>query len=145
MNLIVDTNIVFYLLAGNKKIESLLNETTVHIPFIVEIELLSHPSIAQKELELIRSFIKDSIQIPYSDSLKELVIKIRRESKVKIPDALREKLFEPFYRIEGEEAKKGLGLGLYIASEIALAHEGDINVTSSDNETVFSFVMPANN
>nr|WP_081912631.1 ATP-binding protein [Salegentibacter sp. Hel_I_6] len=64
---------------------------------------------------------------------------------VKIPDALREKLFEPFYRIEGEEAKKGLGLGLYIASEIALAHEGDINVTSSDNETVFSFVMPANN
>ncbi|MEO9885193.1 MAG: type II toxin-antitoxin system VapC family toxin [Balneola sp.] len=87
MNLIVDTNIVFYLLAGNKKIESLLNETTVHIPFIVEIELLSHPSIAQKELELIRSFIKDSIQIPYSDSLKELVIKIRRESKVKIPDA----------------------------------------------------------
>jgi signal transduction histidine kinase len=61
---------------------------------------------------------------------------------VKIPQKVREKLFEPFYRREGEEAKKGLGLGLYIASEIALAHDGNINVTSSDKETVFSFVMP---
>lgn len=61
----------------------------------------------------------------------------------KIPKEVREKLFEPFYRLEAEEPKKGLGLGLYIASEIALAHEGNIYVTSSDKETVFSFVMPA--
>lgn len=87
MNLIVDTNIVFYLLGGNEKIKNLLHKATIHIPFIVEIELLSHPSISQNEQNLIRSFISDSIQIPYSDSLKEFVIKIRRESKVKIPDA----------------------------------------------------------
>ncbi|WP_317039386.1 GAF domain-containing sensor histidine kinase [Salegentibacter salarius] len=64
---------------------------------------------------------------------------------VKIPQKVREKLFEPFYRIEGEEPKQGLGLGLYIASEIARAHQGDINVKSSDKETVFSFIMPAHN
>ncbi|WP_262506229.1 GAF domain-containing sensor histidine kinase [Salegentibacter mishustinae] len=63
----------------------------------------------------------------------------------KIPKKVREKLFEPFYRIEGEEPKQGLGLGLYIASEIAKAHEGNINVKSTDKETVFSFVMPAHN
>jgi hypothetical protein len=63
----------------------------------------------------------------------------------KIPQEVREKLFEPFYRMEGNEPKKGLGLGLYIASQIALAHGGNINVTSSDEETVFSFVMPAHN
>ncbi|WP_394370921.1 GAF domain-containing sensor histidine kinase [Salegentibacter lacus] len=63
----------------------------------------------------------------------------------KIPKKVREKLFEPFYRIEGEEAKQGLGLGLYIASEIARAHQGNINVKSSDKETIFSFVMPAHN
>jgi len=64
---------------------------------------------------------------------------------VKIPQEMREKLFEPFYRIESEEPKKGLGLGLYIASEIARAHDGEIKVNSSDKETVFSFVMPAAN
>ena len=63
----------------------------------------------------------------------------------KIPKKVREKLFEPFYRLEGEEPKQGLGLGLYIASEIARAHQGNINVKSSDKETVFSFVMPAHN
>ena len=63
----------------------------------------------------------------------------------KIPKKVREKLFEPFYRLEGEEPKQGLGLGLYIASEIAKAHEGNINVKSTDKETVFSFVMPAHN
>lgn len=64
---------------------------------------------------------------------------------IRIPKEVRENLFEPFYRIEGDEVKKGLGLGLYIASEIALAHNGNINVRSSDKETVFSFVMPAQN
>nr|WP_262901631.1 sensor histidine kinase [Salegentibacter tibetensis] len=64
---------------------------------------------------------------------------------IKIPKQVREKLFEPFYRLEGDEPQKGLGLGLYIASQIALAHEGNINVTSTDKETVFSFVMPTHN
>jgi len=87
MNLIVDNNIVFYLLGGNRRIKSLLNKTTVHIPFIVEIELLSHPKIKTEELKLIRSFINDSIRIPYSDQLKESVIEVRKSSKIKIPDA----------------------------------------------------------
>jgi phosphoserine phosphatase RsbU/P len=39
--------------------------------------------------------------------------------------------------------QQGLGLGLYIASEIARAHGGTLGVTSSDDETVFTFRMPA--
>ena len=37
---------------------------------------------------------------------------------------------------------QGLGLGLYIASEIARAHGGRIDVTSSPDETRFTFRMP---
>ncbi len=87
MNLIVDSNIVLHVLAGNEQLESLLDNTTIHIPFIVEIELLSHPNIRSRELGLIKSFINDSIQIPYSEKIKEFVIELRRESKVRIPDA----------------------------------------------------------
>lgn len=36
----------------------------------------------------------------------------------------------------------GLGLGLYIASEIAHAHGGTISVTSDEAETRFTFAMP---
>ncbi|TIL30747.1 ATP-binding protein [Mesorhizobium sp.] len=36
---------------------------------------------------------------------------------------------------------QGLGLGLYIASQIAQAHRGTLSVTSDVDQTVFTFVM----
>lgn len=51
-------------------------------------------------------------------------------------------LFEPFSRTENGSKKRGLGLGLFIASEIAKAHDGTIQVFSTDEETSFVFNMP---
>jgi signal transduction histidine kinase len=59
-----------------------------------------------------------------------------------IPPALREKLFQPFFRTTARQTKQGLGLGLYIASEIARAHEGTLDVASTAEETCFTFRMP---
>lgn len=56
------------------------------------------------------------------------------------PDA-RERLFRPFHR-GGETNSEGLGLGLYIASEIARAHGGTLTVVSDADATVFTFSMP---
>ena len=53
-------------------------------------------------------------------------------------------LFEPFSRAEHHHGQQGLGLGLYIASEIAQAHGGRLSVTSDDAETCFTFSMPVN-
>lgn len=52
------------------------------------------------------------------------------------------KLFQPFNRGEVKPEQQGLGLGLFIASEIAKAHGGRIDVVSDEQETVFTFVMP---
>jgi signal transduction histidine kinase len=59
-----------------------------------------------------------------------------------IPPAARERLFLPFTRGAAQTNQRGLGLGLYIASEIARAHEGKIEVASSAQETRFTFRMP---
>jgi signal transduction histidine kinase len=59
-----------------------------------------------------------------------------------IPPATREKLFQPFYRGAVKKSLQGLGLGLFIASEIARAHGGTLDVTSDASETRFSFRMP---
>jgi sigma-B regulation protein RsbU (phosphoserine phosphatase) len=53
-----------------------------------------------------------------------------------------ERLFQPFYRGQVRPSLQGLGLGLYIASEIAKAHGGALSVASSTNETRFTFKMP---
>jgi signal transduction histidine kinase len=60
-----------------------------------------------------------------------------------IPEATRRRLFLPFTRAEDGDARAGLGLGLYIASEIARAHGGSLDVASDDAETRFTFRIPA--
>jgi signal transduction histidine kinase len=57
------------------------------------------------------------------------------------PNAL-ERLFQPFYRSAVLRNREGLGLGLYIAHEIATAHGGTLGVTSTAAETRFTFRMP---
>jgi signal transduction histidine kinase len=59
-----------------------------------------------------------------------------------IREATIERLFQPFTRATTERDQKGLGLGLYIASEIARAHGGTLNVTSTAERTRFTFRMP---
>lgn len=63
----------------------------------------------------------------------------------KIPDAAKKHLFQPFYRNDVKPGKQGLGLGLFITSEIARAHGGKMQVSSTDEETRFTFKMPLKN
>ena len=57
------------------------------------------------------------------------------------PEAL-PRLFQPFFRGEVRPSQQGLGLGLHIASEIAKAHGGVLEVASDDVETRFTLRMP---
>lgn len=59
-----------------------------------------------------------------------------------IPAAALERLFQPFSRGAVRPSQQGLGLGLYIASEIARAHGGTLDVVSTPDETQFTFRMP---
>lgn len=59
-----------------------------------------------------------------------------------IPHAAMERLFQPFFRGEVRASQQGLGLGLHIASEIAKAHGGSLDVRSDAEETRFTFTAP---
>lgn len=59
-----------------------------------------------------------------------------------IPPAAMENLFSPFERGEGRSSLQGLGLGLYISSQIAKAHGGSLTAKSEGRETTFTFRMP---
>ena len=59
-----------------------------------------------------------------------------------IPPSTRNRLFQPFARGASAAGAHGLGLGLYIASEIARAHGGALEVDSTAQETRFTFRMP---
>jgi hypothetical protein len=63
-------------------------------------------------------------------------------SGIKIPDEAMERLFHPFSRGDVRPGQQGLGLGLYISSEIAAAHSGELSVESTDEQTSFTLRMP---
>jgi signal transduction histidine kinase len=64
----------------------------------------------------------------------------------KIEQSVLAHIFEPLKRgldhrfVSGTDGS--MGLGLYIAREIAIAHHGDISVKSDENETVFTGRFP---
>ncbi|HHA2422539.1 TPA: ATP-binding protein [Stenotrophomonas maltophilia] len=61
-----------------------------------------------------------------------------------IPSHRLNAIFSPFSRENGELPRPGLGLGIYIASEIARSHGGQLSVESSEKAgTVFRFQMPS--
>lgn len=59
-----------------------------------------------------------------------------------ISEAARPRLFQPYFRGGHSDPRDGLGLGLYIVSEIARSHGGAVDVRSTDRHTTFTLRMP---
>jgi signal transduction histidine kinase len=86
---------------------------------------------------------QEPVQIHAATDGAELKLWIANKGKP-IPPGTIERLFQPFFRGEAQPSQNGLGLGLHIASEIAKAHGGALEVASTLQETRFTFRMPLN-
>jgi len=58
-----------------------------------------------------------------------------------IPEETVSQLFKPFWRGKPVYGQKGLGLGLFIVSEISQSHNGELDVISTNDATSFIFRM----
>jgi signal transduction histidine kinase len=72
------------------------------------------------------------------DGKLELIVS--NEGPAMTPETMAQ-LFKPFWRGNPGVGGQGLGLGLFIVSEIAQSHGGDIDVLSADNLTSFIFTL----
>ena len=62
-----------------------------------------------------------------------------------IPNELRERVFEPFFRVDKSRSRElgGVGLGLALVREIVRVHDGSITVRSNPfGGTVFDVILP---
>lgn len=83
------------------------------------------------------------IQINVTDSEEKTWIQFINHGDP-IPEHKLNVIFEKFYRLDSSRssATGGAGLGLAIAKEIVAAHNGELLVTSSIEQTVFTVILP---
>lgn len=77
------------------------------------------------------------VTITVSTSNSDILFQVHNEGKP-IPGALKNAIFQPLHRghrtSDAERQPEGLGLGLYIARQIAEAHGGDLDFSSSEDD-----------
>lgn len=75
----------------------------------------------------------------------EVVLRVTNQG-APIPPDMRHSIFDPFVHKEAPSsahATSGLGLGLFIVREVVTAHEGLVEVTSTESEgTTFTLRLP---
>jgi two-component system sensor histidine kinase/response regulator len=52
------------------------------------------------------------------------------------------RIFDPFSGVDDARPRSGLGLGLYIAQQIVVSHQGQIDVESANEQTTFRVSVP---
>jgi len=87
-NLLLDTNIVLYLLAGDKTLATMLDDKDVYVSYITEMELLSYKNLSIAEENRIAAFLADAIVIDMTVPIKQKAIQLRKATGMKLPDSI---------------------------------------------------------
>lgn len=84
---LADTNILVYLLEGRSQLVPFIGQVFI-ISVITEIEFLGVKHIPGLSLKKRIALIEDCLRLPFDDIIKNITIEIKRETKIKTPDAI---------------------------------------------------------
>ncbi|MDR7128512.1 putative nucleic acid-binding protein [Algoriphagus sp. 4150] len=87
-SLLLDTNIILYLLSGDRTIANFLNHKTVFVSFVTELELLGYEGLEPEGKLIVENLLEDSTIIDINSEIKKVVIELRKAHKIKLPDAI---------------------------------------------------------
>jgi len=87
-DLVVDTNILIYILSGNQQIAEATRGKNLIASFITEMELRSWPSLTQESSQTIKKLLAQCRIVSLNDQIKEKAIEIRKKTKLKLPDSI---------------------------------------------------------
>lgn len=126
------------------ELEAIAFEKAVELNYHIspQIEFVGHPcEIKQLIMILLDNALKytdDLVQFDLSLHHQQLCITVKNTGEV-IPEPLRDKIFDRFYKVDTArtEAKEGYGLGLSIAQMITHRHHGKITYEVEGEWNVF--------
>lgn len=87
-NILLDTNILLYFLAGDKEVRKFFFDYDPVISFITELEVLSSPQLSDDDKANIHHLLSGINILNYDDKYKQAIIDIRSVKRLKLPDAI---------------------------------------------------------
>ena len=72
---------------------------------------------------------------------KKLTLIVKNDGNV-IPIHLKDKIFEPFFRVDDSSTASGTGIGLSLAHSLAQLHNGNLKLVEDLNYNIFELTVP---
>ncbi len=121
---------------------------TVDVPRITLHAFVDEEAVKKIIVNLISNAIKYADRkvsvrmLPFSSEDSQFHIEFKNDG-YKIPSDLREKIFEPFFRIKETEKEAGTGVGLPLAKALVELHKGNLELTPTRDEwNLFILSLP---
>ena len=87
-SILLDTNIILYLLNGEETLIPLLEEKNLFLSFITQLELLGNRYLNSEDTLQVKQFISECTIIDITPEIKEFTINIRQKYNIKLPDCI---------------------------------------------------------
>ena len=86
--LLLDTNIVLYLLSGDENLAREITSKNYYISFVTELELLGYSGLSVRDLKKVKGFLEECTIIDINSRIKDLAIQLKRNHRIKLPDCI---------------------------------------------------------
>jgi predicted nucleic acid-binding protein len=86
--ILVDTNIISYLLDGSDTLEEVLQGKDIYLSFITELELIVFKNRTLQEEKQIAELIGDCSIISMNNLIKDKYVQVRKKHSLKLADAV---------------------------------------------------------
>jgi predicted nucleic acid-binding protein len=86
--ILVDTNIILYLLRGNDTLQDILQGKTIYISFITELELIGFQQITVEEEQQVQALLDECVILPLTNEMKKVYVSLRKTYQLKLADAM---------------------------------------------------------
>ena len=86
-------------------------------------------------------YSKDKVSITLFRDEKKLTLIVKNDGDL-IPFQLKDKIFEPFFRVDNMDSASGTGIGLSLAHSLAQLHNGSLQLIADSKLNIFEVVVP---
>lgn len=86
-------------------------------------------------------YSKDKVSVTLFRDETKLTLIVKNDGNL-IPFHLKDKIFEPFFRVDNMDGSSGTGIGLSLAHSLTQLHNGNLQLISDSTLNVFELVVP---